>query len=178
MSSLSKYVNEMRNQVTNLYAKGKVPEMVALAEKKIRANTNMAAVSKLEERRDGCKEGIDKLALQVEQIAGWVMNNADECTDVGLIDGKRRWLAGYADKAFYAVDRAMFEWMPKRERNAMDGESMNVSTGTTKNDKDAKTMKGGKGATSKGGSENKGAKNNAKATAATLAATAAAKKGA
>ncbi len=168
MAALKRFVADTRTAVTNVYGKQKVPELVALAEKKIRANANMQVVAKLEERRDACRDGLEKLSVQIEQIQAWVTNNFDECTDIATIEGKKKWLAGYAEKAFYNVDRAIYEWTPKRERGGEGGDGT-ATVATDNSSKGTKTTaKAGTTSEVKGRKGEGGAGGKAKAVAATM----------
>jgi len=110
----------------------RLKEVESLANQKAKGSANQEQSDKVTQRAAKAREGIEKLATQLGQINGWLSKNVDSI-DVSAYKQKEKWITGNVDAAFYAVDRALHEWRPKRDRVGVElegGSSVEVSEGT------------------------------------------------
>jgi len=95
------------------YKTRKISEVLELAN--LKARISGAGGDKIHERACGCVEGLEKIAVQLDQIDRWLKNNED-CIDNEIYTKKRKWIGKNVEEAFYAVDRALYEWRARRDR--------------------------------------------------------------
>ena len=96
------------------YKAKKIGEVLELASVKARVSGSEGG-DKVLSRSASCKSGLEDLSTKLDQVSRWLRNNPD-CCDCDVYERKRKWIGKAVEGAFYAVDRALYEWRARRDR--------------------------------------------------------------
>ena len=115
-ANLQNFVREKKELLVS-YKSKKLLEVLELANQKMRGGQASAqSVEKINGRTARCSAGLETLAVQLEQIEEW-LGHSENCVDDGIYKKKQKWISKSTEAAFYAVDRALYEWRSRRDRD-------------------------------------------------------------